>query len=30
MSYSMKIWEKIRSETSVSENQFGFMPGKSN
>jgi len=34
MSHSMKIWEKIiekriRSETSISGNQFGFMPGKS-
>jgi len=34
MSYNMKIWEKIvekriRSETSIQENQFGFIPGKS-
>ena len=34
MSHSMKIWEKViekrlRSETTVSRNQFGFMPGKS-
>ena len=34
MSHSMKIWEKIiekriRCETSISGNQFGFMPGKS-
>ena len=34
MSHSMKIWEKIiekriRSETAISGNQFGFMPGKS-
>lgn len=34
MSHTMKIWEKvidlrIKSETSVSKNQFGFMPGKS-
>jgi len=33
MSHNMKIWEKIidkriKSETSVSRNQFGFMPGK--
>jgi len=33
MSHSMKIWEKIlekriRSDTSISENQFGFTPGK--
>ena len=34
MCHSMKVWEKvidkrIRSETAVSKNQFGFMPGKS-
>jgi len=33
MSHNMKIWEKIiekrkKSETSILENQFGFMPGK--
>lgn len=34
MSHTMKIWEKIverrlREETSIGEEQFGFMPGKS-
>ena len=34
MSHSMKIWEKIidkrvRGETTVTRNQFGFMPGRS-
>jgi len=34
MSHSTKIWEtviekRIRSETTISENQFGFMPEKS-
>ena len=34
MSHTMKLWERVieqrlRKETSVSENQFGFMPGRS-
>jgi Reverse transcriptase (RNA-dependent DNA polymerase) len=34
MSHSMKLWEKViehrlRTETSIAENQFGFMPGRS-
>jgi hypothetical protein len=34
MSHSIKIWKKIiekriRREMSISENQLGFMPGKS-
>ena len=34
MSHTMKIWEKImdrrwREETRTSEEQFGFMPGRS-
>ena len=34
MSHTMKLWKRIieqrlRKETDVSENQFGFMPGKS-
>ena len=34
MSHTMKLWEKvienrIRAETLVSNNQFGFMPGRS-
>jgi len=34
MNHTMKIWKKaiglrIGGETSVSKNQFGFMPGKS-
>ncbi|KAK9157750.1 hypothetical protein Scep_004324 [Stephania cephalantha] len=34
MSHTMKLWEKIinnrlRRETTISENQFGFMPGRS-
>ena len=34
MSHTMKLWEKVierrlRIETSISKNQFGFMPGRS-
>jgi hypothetical protein len=34
MSHTMKLWERIiehrlRGVTSVTENQFGFMPGRS-
>ncbi|KAK9133636.1 hypothetical protein Scep_013164 [Stephania cephalantha] len=34
MSHTMKLWERIidnrlRRETTISENQFGFMPGRS-
>nr|GEV19846.1 retrovirus-related Pol polyprotein LINE-1 [Tanacetum cinerariifolium] len=34
LSHTMKLWERVierrlRSETKVSENQFGFMPGRS-
>ena len=34
MSYTMKLWEKVierrlRTETSISKNQFGFVPGRS-
>src|SRR3954470_20176774 len=34
MSHTMKLWERIierrlRSITSITENQFGFMPGRS-
>ncbi|KAH1266916.1 UPF0183 protein [Glycine max] len=34
MSYTMKLWERVierrlRKETQVTENQFGFMPGRS-
>ena len=34
MSHTMKLWEKViekrlRKETIVTENQFGFMPGRS-
>ena len=34
MSYTMKLWEKVierrlRTEASISKNQFGFMPGRS-
>ncbi|GJW49720.1 retrovirus-related pol polyprotein LINE-1 [Tanacetum coccineum] len=34
LSYTIKLWERViermlRRETSVSENQFGFMPGRS-
>ncbi|XP_071739282.1 uncharacterized protein [Rutidosis leptorrhynchoides] len=34
LSHTMKLWERVietrmRSETNVSENQFGFMPGRS-
>ena len=34
MSHTMKLWEKVierrlRAETRISENQFGFMPGRS-
>ena len=34
MSYSMKLWERVmeqrnRQKTKISENQFGFMPGRS-
>ena len=34
MSHTMKLWERVierrlRQETSISENQFGFMPGRS-
>ena len=34
MSHSMKAWEKVierrlREESEISQNQFGFMPGRS-
>ena len=34
MSHTMKLWEKVierrlRAETHISKNQFGFMPGRS-
>ena len=34
MSHTMKLWERVierrlRKETQVTENQFGFMPGRS-
>ncbi|KAK9148674.1 hypothetical protein Scep_007431 [Stephania cephalantha] len=34
MSHTIKLWERIidnrlRRETTISENQFGFMPGRS-
>lgn len=34
LSHTMKLWERVierrlRRETRVSENQFGFMPGRS-
>ena len=34
MSHTMKLWERIidnrlRRETTISDNQFGFMPGRS-
>ena len=34
MSHTMKLWERVierrlRQETHISENQFGFMPGRS-
>ena len=34
MSHTMKLWEKVierrlRAETSISKNQFGFMPSRS-
>ena len=35
MSYSMKLWKRvikarIRKEVTIAEQQFGFMPGRSN
>jgi len=34
MSHTMKLWERVierqlRKETRVTDNQFGFMPGRS-